>query len=665
MRKIYSLLLMSVMAMGLAFHAKADVAVAADDSEGGDFITIKFNPKESGYVETKEYGGYDPDTYATIYVTKETYTVDENGEVKIPFDGSLSLQVNPNEGYGLIDMVGDSYDWPFTPYEGVIFQSMGRFGPNTVWTVNASKAGSFTLSGVGEKLAEAYMKHATNYSKTEITEDPQIINYEGGDKYSFGSNNWSAPDKLWKVEITREGNTEMLAETYAGSCEFEYMPQDGDVVVVYSDKPTTYAKINLSIDDEEFTSDIITQVYYKNEPIDAETWKSADWTVEAGYDLEVIFNKTGIANIYYDINNGEEDGSLWGTSKTFSIANNDPNNVKEYNIVFTVEKEKYYTVKIETENPEAFKVAKLGTYGSEEGFYDFNKSGDEIEVAGSTNTIRFKANNGWKIGSILVDGVAQTLSSNNDFTVTGDCTITVDAIDLDALRTNTVVVYLDESVDWSVASMYRKDYTQIALNKGYNMVKFADDEAPFSFSCYPQSSSMAYYMLNNNPMANQYECYVHDGDVVKIYNGAPTPVRVDYEVEDEVKDAVEVYHDYVTKVDHTTVGPNISYLGNIIHIKPVAPVARAASGAFKVAVNDESVTPDADGVYTIVVDGNKKIKISKDTPSGVADNFADGNELFDIYTIQGVVVKRNASNEDLNQLPAGIYVAGGKKVVVK
>lgn len=38
-------------------------------------------------------------------------------------------------------------------------------------------------------------------------------------------------------------------------------------------------------------------------------------------------------------------------------------------------------------------------------------------------------------------------------------------------------------------------------------------------------------------------------------------------------------------------------------------------------------------------------------------------QVFDIYNAQGILMKRNAGVDDLNALPAGIYIAGGKKIV--
>lgn len=43
----------------------------------------------------------------------------------------------------------------------------------------------------------------------------------------------------------------------------------------------------------------------------------------------------------------------------------------------------------------------------------------------------------------------------------------------------------------------------------------------------------------------------------------------------------------------------------------------------------------------------------------------DNNQSSDIYNIQGVLVKRNASTEDFRVLPKGIYIVNGQKMVVR
>lgn len=50
--------------------------------------------------------------------------------------------------------------------------------------------------------------------------------------------------------------------------------------------------------------------------------------------------------------------------------------------------------------------------------------------------------------------------------------------------------------------------------------------------------------------------------------------------------------------------------------------------------------------------------------AGIEEINAD-NENADIYTMQGVIVKRNATIEDVNSLAPGLYIVGHKKVLVK
>lgn len=51
--------------------------------------------------------------------------------------------------------------------------------------------------------------------------------------------------------------------------------------------------------------------------------------------------------------------------------------------------------------------------------------------------------------------------------------------------------------------------------------------------------------------------------------------------------------------------------------------------------------------------------------SGVENVISDKASTGDVYNMQGICVKRAATTEDLNTLPAGIYIINGKKIVVK
>lgn len=55
--------------------------------------------------------------------------------------------------------------------------------------------------------------------------------------------------------------------------------------------------------------------------------------------------------------------------------------------------------------------------------------------------------------------------------------------------------------------------------------------------------------------------------------------------------------------------------------------------------------------------------------AGVEDLIFDGSEasdsLLDVYNLHGQLVLRQATRDQLNTLPSGIYIAGGKKYVIR
>lgn len=51
--------------------------------------------------------------------------------------------------------------------------------------------------------------------------------------------------------------------------------------------------------------------------------------------------------------------------------------------------------------------------------------------------------------------------------------------------------------------------------------------------------------------------------------------------------------------------------------------------------------------------------------SGVESVLTDENGRYDVYGLNGVLVKGNATADEVRALPAGVYIVGGKKVIVK
>ncbi|MCM1152868.1 MAG: hypothetical protein NC328_04365 [Muribaculum sp.] len=96
---------------------------------------------------------------------------------------------------------------------------------------------------------------------------------------------------------------------------------------------------------------------------------------------------------------------------------------------------------------------------------------------------------------------------------------------------------------------------------------------------------------------------------------------------------------------------------NTLKFSTQVPVTYPGEYTFDVANNSIKV----DGEIVAI---DASFKIGKDH-SGVAKIETELPAAFNIYTIDGRIVKANASNKDLYDLEAGLYIVAGKKIIVK
>ena len=71
-----------------------------------------------------------------------------------------------------------------------------------------------------------------------------------------------------------------------------------------------------------------------------------------------------------------------------------------------------------------------------------------------------------------------------------------------------------------------------------------------------------------------------------------------------------------------------------------------------------------DGIAELVAsEGNLILKITK---TGIENIIGETDALVNVYTLQGILIKKDVkANEAIRELPAGLYIIGGKKVLVK
>lgn len=200
------------------------------------------------------------------------------------------------------------------------------------------------------------------------------------------------------------------------------------------------------------------------------------------------------------------------------------------------------------------------------------------------------------------------------------------------------------------------------LSTGYTELDYVKN-SQFSVTGYP--APIVYVNNENAEVWNPtHEWMIYDafnmqplnpGDVVKAFRVVPQSFDVTYDIDSEIP--VKVYHDKVRHMDNP--GVHTEFHGTEICIKPNAEMQAFALNAseIKVTVNDNVVTPNEAGEYVVNVTDHMTVKVAK-AGDAVDSIISDSNDNEDIYNLQGIKVSSK-------NLPAGVYIKGGKKILVK
>lgn len=130
----------------------------------------------------------------------------------------------------------------------------------------------------------------------------------------------------------------------------------------------------------------------------------------------------------------------------------------------------------------------------------------------------------------------------------------------------------------------------------------------------------------------------------------------------------KVMHDDIARL---AVGQSFS--GTLGLFPSTLEAGKVYSTQFSTAWPSSIASPDNASVVAMLIDSQSGQVVNairvQPTVGGDASAVADVEQAApasaDVYTLSGVRVMHGASGKNLNQLPAGIYVVGGKKVVVK
>ncbi len=154
-----------------------------------------------------------------------------------------------------------------------------------------------------------------------------------------------------------------------------------------------------------------------------------------------------------------------------------------------------------------------------------------------------------------------------------------------------------------------------------------------------------------------------NNSVLKIFRNEPALYEVSFKLGDGVE-VNDVITDEITKVEDLS--EPLSLLQNT-SLSFALPALENERQSYVMTLNDEEVEVPEDGKFSYTVDGNKAFDISiyTEPEQGITNVNGDAAANTNVYNLQGILMIRNASNEQISNLPEGLYIVGDKKVIIK
>lgn len=294
-----------------------------------------------------------------------------------------------------------------------------------------------------------------------------------------------------------------------------------------------------------------------------------------------------------------------------------------------------------------------------------------IELSETNTLIQIKPNSGCfitSVSSIVNDSddsddsdepTNYTADWEGAYTVTVTEGMVITVVTGKIERDLTAVVYVDDVAPYGNV-LTRPDRSNIELAAGYNIVDFYSGDNPFMLSFNGASTTYAYKNGEEyDPRysgGTSYELNLEDGDIIKVFlAGSPSTYNVTFDVTGDAEN-VTVISDKIKEVENWSKG--------FATLQDTEVSIKAADGYnLTVSVNGTAVTTDEDGVFTFNVTEDTNVTLTVTSTSGIKDLRTDRAVNTNVYNLQGVLVVKNATDVEIDRLPAGIYIINGKKTV--
>ncbi|MDD6943306.1 MAG: hypothetical protein SOV24_04375, partial [Muribaculaceae bacterium] len=500
-------------------------------------------------------------------------------------------------------------------------------------TVDDPSLVTATLSGTKSRLD--VQQGPTTYKFAPDVENVLTL-FSQGDKniYSITKNDETIPVDSYSVQIPLE---------------------DGCNIVVQAQWPDIPCSVSLQYD-HEATPDLITgaAVNYENVDLVDDSFSCQLGDEAAIYMNSNDYNVTGIK-----INGEEQNMSYFYGNLYFTVS-------QEENVVeITAVGYGTITAIVNVTCKDAFSVYKQ--YQSPENLVEIVEGENRIELSQKNNSMSYSVNPGYELVSATkTEGDLDPVDiSNSPYIYDITDGMVINLVGQAEVLDSHAVIWVD---DMSAANYYfsfenakRFNYAT-SMENGYTEFDFSESSYnPFGLG-WAGDNIQKFVFLNGEAKSPNYDggsfwnLTLADGDVVKAFVAAE-PVNCTVSIDAEEGVATEVTVDRISPVTDWSEGISC-FNGTEVAI---AASLEDPDKTVVVTLNDESLVAGEDGKYVFVVENVTNSVSITTTTSGVKSMISD-KTVSPVFNLQGI---RVANSDDLNNLPAGVYVVDGKKVVVK
>jgi len=618
MRKIYTLCVLLLISL---MYSAASAFTITFNVDNPDNVRI-----EVSYSEIELQAGDNPVEFASSYTS-------------IEISGKNGCKVTATAPDGTL--INTDY---------FFFSSEALYGGKTI-TVTSQTPEEFRTGTVNVNIDKAsavkigVQKSSSSVSYyPELTDGDNTIYYEPDvDKMLRIYSSVSAQVPLYSVTVVNGTTVPVLLNNV-----YEIpLPCDGDVVVrsVFPEQACTVT-LNMTEGIEGFVKKI-TKDTPDGEEVD---FSSGSFSVNAGTVLYIYGNSDDYLLSSYMVD-GEE--VPFSSPQRLIVVD------KDITLSFDGFKYNQYDITINVDNP-SYIVARFGTKLD---------PGAEIPLDAGTNIVSVSENNpfilitvsdahDYKITSLKCNDVSVEPDYSGTYTV--EARNAADAIEIstaEIVRDLKAVVYLDEANgDFKLVDSFGYE---VKLNTGYNHIYFCKEDTPFKLSPTGFYNTSAFVYSNDQVVSDNggfgsgrvYSINASDGSVVKIFAVASEePQWYTVNFDGSGFDDVDVIADEIRPV-----ADRVGF--ETLVATKIEIVPKDGKVIESVTVDGEPLTA-SDGKYEFTVSGNHSVMFSSTT--AIHEIQAEDAVVKSVYNLQGIRVNKAA-----DQLPAGIYIINGKKVLVK